>query len=204
MKLNKRGKNMMKQHPLKKVECLTWSIQLLLILLCSVSLEASEEIYQCRDFTEAKNKTRAFSGLTHPSTSLETVPGKILGSSKLQAGQIVGVKSSHGLIRTDYDPDKGPHFNATNAGKKAAFCYPGNEQSHLAAVGHLNYGLKPTYGLGAHHSTQSTLQGKTVLNRLQNMGDIQGFSQTHMGGKGSTKAYPTAGFASYQQAHHKK
>lgn len=194
----------MNQYIFKKIECLKWLIQPLLFLLCGVSLEASEEIHQCRDFAEARDKAKAFSNLTSSSTNLETVPAKILGSSKLQAGQIVGIKSTQGLIRTDYDPVKGPHFNAKSGGKKAAFCYPGNEQSHLSAVGNLTYGLKTTYGLGTHRSTQSTLQGKTVLSRLQSMENINVFSRPSTSGQGSTRVYPTAGFASYQRANHKK
>ena len=194
----------MKQHLLKKVKCLNELIQPLLCLLCSVSLDASEEIHQCHDFIEARDKAKAFSGVTHSLTNLEPVPAKILGSSKLKAGQIVGIRSSQGLIRTDYDPVKGPHFNAKSGEKKAAFCYPGSEQSHLSVVGEMNYGLKPTYSLGTSLSTQSVLKGKIALRRLDSIGNISGFSQTHFSGKGSIKAYPTAGFSSYQQSQYKK
>ena len=93
-----------------------------------------EEIMNCRSYEDARNRAIAW---------LESLGGPIgahyeveIGRLGLATGLEVGVSSTidpYRRLRIDYDPAKGPHFNAEvfkgSGRKKHAFTFPGDEQT---------------------------------------------------------------------------
>lgn len=103
-----------------------------------------EQITDCQTYEEARNKALAW---------IEANGGALGAYYKIELGRLgtgagfeVGVSSTvdpFRRLRLDYDPVKGPHFNA-EVGKggsriKHAFKFPGTEETALA---HFN-GRKP-------------------------------------------------------------
>lgn len=93
-----------------------------------------ELVTRCDSYEDARNQALAW---------MESIGGPIghyyeieIGRLGLAAGHEVGVSSSidpYRRIRLDYDPLKGPHFNAEvykGVGRmKHAFTFPGDEQT---------------------------------------------------------------------------
>ena len=96
-----------------------------------------EQVTHCETYEEARNKSLAW---------METWGGPLGAHYKIELGRLgtgqgfeVGVSSTidpYRRLRLDFDPVKGPHFNA-EVGKgggrsKHAFTFPGTEETALA------------------------------------------------------------------------
>ena len=93
-----------------------------------------EEVTHCTSYEEARNK--ALHWMEFHGGPIGAYFEVEIGRLGLAEGHEVGVSSSvdpYRRIRLDYDPVKGPHFNA-EVGKgasrmKHAFAFPGTEES---------------------------------------------------------------------------
>jgi len=128
----------------------------------------------CRSFGEAKNAALKEVSLGRKDEDWSILIGKSGGSNRLRnlpASQVIGIKSNlQQLLRTDFDPEKGPHFNVINAdGHKVAFLYNGSEYSHLSIVGRLTYGIDVSKQRHADTRSIAELTTSDILERLETM-----------------------------------
>jgi hypothetical protein len=128
----------------------------------------------CRSFEEAKSAALKEILLGRKDEDWTILIGKSGGNNRLSnlpANQVIGIKSNfQQLLRTDFDPEKGPHFNVINAdGRKIAFLYNGSEYSHLSIVGRLTYGIDVSKQRHADTRSIAELTTSDILERLEKM-----------------------------------
>ncbi len=94
----------------------------------------AEETTRCVSYEEARNKALAW--MEAWGGPIGAYYGVVTGRLGAGTGMEVGVESTidpYRRLRLDFDPVKGPHFNA-EVGKgasrmKHAFCFPGDEST---------------------------------------------------------------------------
>jgi len=134
----------------------------------------AEIIIYCASFEEARDAAVKELELKARGDVWSIMVGKSGGNNKLSSlppNQAIGIKSqSQQVLRTDFDPEKGPHFNVINSdGRKMAFLYNGTEYAHRAVVGRLTYGTDIAKQRYSDTRALEELKADDILQRLQSM-----------------------------------